>query len=87
MVKWIILAILLLPLAEIAAFILVAVMAGLGWALILMLATTLTGFLVLRWAGRGRIARFRVARGAVCPKVFARHEVLESVAVRPKFGS
>ena len=61
MVKWIILAILLLPLAEIAAFILVAVMAGLGWALILMLATTLTGFLVLRWAGRGRIAHFRVA--------------------------
>jgi UPF0716 protein FxsA len=61
MVKWIILAILLLPLAEIAAFILVAVVAGLGWALILMLATTLAGFLVLRQAGRGRIARFRVA--------------------------
>ena len=61
MVKWIILAILLLPLAEIAAFILVAVVAGLGWALILMLATTLTGFLVLRHAGRGRIAHFRVA--------------------------
>ena len=31
------------------------------FALILMLATTLAGFLVLRRAGRGRIARFRVA--------------------------
>jgi UPF0716 protein FxsA len=61
MVKWIIIAILLLPLAEIAAFILVAAIVGLGFAFLLMLATTLTGFLVLRGAGRGGIARFRVA--------------------------
>ena len=61
MVKWVIIAILLLPLAEIAAFILVAAVVGLGWAFLLMLATTLMGFLVLRQAGRGGIARFRVA--------------------------
>jgi UPF0716 protein FxsA len=61
MVKWIIIAILLLPLAEIAAFILVAAVVGVGGAFILMLATTLMGFLVLRRAGRGGIARFRVA--------------------------
>ncbi len=61
MVKWIIIAILLLPLAEIAAFILVAAVVGLGWAFFLMLATTLAGVLVLRQAGRGGIARFRVA--------------------------
>ena len=61
MVKWIIFAILLLPLAEIAAFALVAAILGFLWALVLMLATTLAGFLVLRRAGRGRIARFRVA--------------------------
>lgn len=61
MVKWIIIAILLLPLAEIAAFILVAAVVGVGGAFILMLATTLMGFLVLRRAGRGRLARFRVA--------------------------
>ena len=61
MVKWTIIAILLLPLAEIAVFVLVAVILGLGWTLTLMLATTLAGFLVLRQAGRGRIARFRVA--------------------------
>jgi UPF0716 protein FxsA len=61
MVKWTIIAILLLPLAEIGAFVLVAATVGLGLAFILMLATTLTGFLVLRRAGRGGIARFRVA--------------------------
>lgn len=61
MVKWIIIAILLLPLAEILAFILVAALIGMGWAFLLMLATTLAGFVVLRRTGRGRIARFRVA--------------------------
>jgi UPF0716 protein FxsA len=61
MAKWIIAAILLLPLAEIVAFILVAALLGLGVAFLLMLATTLAGFLVLRRAGRGGIARFRVA--------------------------
>jgi UPF0716 protein FxsA len=61
MLKWIIIAILLLPLAEILAFILVAALAGFLPALLLMLATTLAGFVVLRRAGRGRIARFRVA--------------------------
>jgi UPF0716 protein FxsA len=61
MAKWIIAAILLLPLAEIVAFILVAALVGLGLAFLLMLATTLAGFLVLRRAGRGGIARFRVA--------------------------
>ena len=61
MAKWIITAILLLPLAEIVAFILIAALVGLGVAFVLMLATTLAGFLVLRRAGRGGIARFRVA--------------------------
>jgi UPF0716 protein FxsA len=51
----------LLPLAEIVAFILVAALVGLGVAFLLMLATTLAGFLVLRRAGGGGIARFRVA--------------------------
>ena len=63
MVKWIIVAILLLPVAEIAVFVLVASLLGFLWALTLMLATSLTGFLVLRRAGRGKLARFRVAVG------------------------
>lgn len=61
MLKWIIIAILLLPLAEIAAFAAVAALLGLPLALFLLLATTLAGFLVLRQAGRGGIASFRVA--------------------------
>jgi len=61
MVKRIIIAILLLPAAEIAAFVLVAALIGVTGALLLMLTTTLAGFLVLRQAGRGGIARFRVA--------------------------
>jgi UPF0716 protein FxsA len=61
MVKRVILAILLLPAAEIAAFVLVAALIGVTGALLLMLITTLAGILLLRHAGRGRIARFRVA--------------------------
>src|SRR5258708_26471323 len=61
MVKRILIAILLLPAAEIAAFVLVAALIGVTGALLLMLTTTLAGILVLRQAGRGRIARFRVA--------------------------
>jgi UPF0716 protein FxsA len=59
MVKWIIVTVLFLPVAEIATFVLVAVLIGFGWAFALMLATTVAGFLVLRRAGRGRLARFR----------------------------
>jgi len=61
MVKWVIIAVLLLPAAEIAVFILVAAIIGLLWAVLLTFVTTLAGVLVLRRAGRGRIARLRVA--------------------------
>ena len=61
MVKHIIVAILLLPIAEIAIFLLVAALIGFLGAFTLMIATTLAGVLVLRRAGRGRIAQFRVA--------------------------
>jgi UPF0716 protein FxsA len=61
MVKWIITAILLFPLAEIVVFVGVAALIGLPLALALMLLTTLAGIIVLRRAGRHRIAHFRVA--------------------------
>jgi UPF0716 protein FxsA len=61
MVKWAIITILLFPLAEIAVFFVVAAMIGWLWTFGLMLTTTMAGFLVLRRAGRGRIARFQVA--------------------------
>jgi UPF0716 protein FxsA len=63
MAKSIIAAILLLPLAEIVAFIAVAMLVGLGPAVLLMLATTLAGFLVLRRAGRSGLAGLRGAMG------------------------
>ena len=47
--------------AEIAVFLLVAALIGFLGAFTLMLATTLAGVVVLRQAGRGRIAQFRVA--------------------------
>jgi len=61
MVKWIVSAILLLPLAELAVFILIAASIGFASALGLALATTLVGALLLRHASRAQISRFRDA--------------------------
>ena len=58
MVKWIIVAVLLLPVAEIATFVAVALLIGVSWAFLLMLATTIAGFVVLKRAGRRRLANF-----------------------------
>ena len=59
--KWLLLAVLALPLAELAVFIAVAASIGFAWALLLVLATSLAGALVLRHAGGNHIARIRVA--------------------------
>jgi UPF0716 protein FxsA len=59
--KWLMLALLALPLAELAAFIAVAAMIGFAWALALVMAGSLMGILVLRHAGGNHIARVRVA--------------------------
>ena len=61
--KWLLLALLALPLAELAAFIAVAATIGLIWAFALVLAGSLAGALVLRHAGGNHIARVRVALG------------------------
>ena len=61
MVKRIALAILLLPLAEIAAFVLVATLVGVTPALLLLRISTRAGVLVLRSAGRGHVAGFGAA--------------------------
>lgn len=58
--KWALLAIVILPFLELAAFIIVAATVGFGWALSLLLAGSLTGLLVLRHAGGNHIARMRV---------------------------
>jgi UPF0716 protein FxsA len=58
MVKWFIVAILLLPLAEIATFVAVALLIGWSWAFVLTLLTSAVGFLVVKQGGRGRFAGF-----------------------------
>src|SRR5438552_3789423 len=59
--KWILVGLLILPVAEVIVFILVAAWLGFLTAFVLMLATSVAGVLVLRRAGRARLAKFRVA--------------------------
>ena len=59
--KWVIFAVLALPILELAMFIAVAATIGFGWALSLILAGSLCGALILRRAGSGHVARIRGA--------------------------
>jgi UPF0716 protein FxsA len=59
--KWIVVSVLLLPLAELAAFIAVAVAIGFGAALGLIVLGTVCGLMLLRHGGGGRVARIRTA--------------------------
>jgi UPF0716 protein FxsA len=62
--KWLLLALLALPLMELVVFIAVAQAIGFLWALALVAATSTSGAMVLRHAGGNHIARMRVAMGA-----------------------
>lgn len=59
--KWLLLGLLALPMAELAAFIAVAAAYGFALALLLLLAGSLAGGLILRRAGGQHIMRMRVA--------------------------
>ncbi|HZD89671.1 MAG TPA: FxsA family protein [Pseudolabrys sp.] len=59
--KWVLLAILTLPFAELAAFVAVAATIGFAWALLLIVASSLAGGYLLRHAGGNHIARMRGA--------------------------
>ncbi len=59
---WLLGMLLALPLAEIVVFVLVAVWIGFGWAAIAVLATSLTGALMLRYGG-AHVARMRIVLG------------------------
>jgi UPF0716 protein FxsA len=61
--KYLLLAVLALPFLELAAFIAVAGVIGFLWAVMLQVAASLAGGLVLRHAGGKHIARIRVAMG------------------------
>jgi len=58
--KWALLAVLALPILELAVFIAVSAIVGFGWALSLLLAGSLTGVLILRHLGGAHITRMRV---------------------------
>jgi UPF0716 protein FxsA len=62
--KRIVIALLLLPVAEVVAFLLVVWAIGFFPALGLMILTSIAGGVVLHHAGRGQIAHFRVAMRA-----------------------
>ncbi len=63
LVKWITTGILILPLAEIIAFIAVASQVGFAKALVLLVLISFFGVLVLRHAGAGQMTRLRTAAG------------------------
>jgi len=65
LVKWMLIGLLLLAVAEIGLFIAVAGEIGSGIALLLVLATSLAGALVLKRAGRAQIEK---VRGAVAQR-------------------
>jgi UPF0716 protein FxsA len=59
--KWLLSGLLLLPVGEIAAFVLVAAILGVIPALALLIAGSVAGALVLRHAGSGRLRRLKTA--------------------------
>jgi UPF0716 protein FxsA len=61
--KWLLLALLALPVMELVVFITIAGFIGFLWALLLVVATSMAGAMVLRHAGGNHIARVRVAMG------------------------
>lgn len=61
--KYLLLAILTLPVMELAVFVAVAGAIGFLWAVLLQVAASTAGAMVLRHAGGNHIARVRVAMG------------------------
>jgi UPF0716 protein FxsA len=61
LVKWTFIGLVLLPAAEIATFVIIALMIGWFWAVLLFVATSVIGIMVLKRAGRGDLDRLRGA--------------------------
>lgn len=61
LVKWAFIGLLVLPAAELVAFLLVAALIGWLWAAVLFVATSVAGVLLLRRSGRAHLDRFRAA--------------------------
>jgi UPF0716 protein FxsA len=65
LVKWIVVGLLSLPLAEIVAFVAVAALIGPALALVFVLATSLAGFALLRLHLKSNSVRLRTADGRI----------------------
>ena len=63
LLKWAIFGLLMLPLAEIAFFVAVAVKLGFLAALALTILTSMAGIAIIRSAGKGEVQRLRTAVG------------------------
>ena len=61
--KYLLLAVLALPVLELAVFVTIAHAIGFLWAMTLIVATSMAGAMVLRHAGGNHIARMRVVMG------------------------
>jgi UPF0716 protein FxsA len=61
LVKWVFIGVILLPLAEIATFIALALTIGWLWTVALCIVTSAVGVLVLRQVGRSDLDRLRTA--------------------------
>lgn len=61
LVKWGFISIILLPVAEFAVFIIVALFIGLWWTLLLFLATSMAGVFLLRHSGRRKLSELSAA--------------------------
>lgn len=61
LVKWAIIGLVMLPAAEVLAFLLVAALLGWIWAIVLFFATSAAGIMLLRRTARGDFERLRAA--------------------------
>jgi UPF0716 protein FxsA len=82
LVKWAFMVIVLLPVAEIALFIVMALTIGWLWTLALFLGTSLAGVMLLRHSGRQKLDQF----GAALAKEGVRAIHLESPGLAPMLG-
>jgi UPF0716 protein FxsA len=82
LVKWAFIVVVLLPVAEIAVFILLALSIGWLWTLALFLGTSLVGVFLLRRSGREKLNQF----GATLSQDGVRAIHLESPGLAPMLG-
>lgn len=80
MFKWVLAGALLLSVAELYVLIAVGSVIGAGWTILLLLATSVIGMLLLRWQG---LTVFHRVRAALLRSEMPARQMLESLAILP----